>query len=93
VVAFSAGIALSWAHPEARAQEPTAGRPKLMCRYFSFDLKSPPSYDTSDRTTEIGQWVGAREDEGWYLYGIDFETAQKPTGFPEGWAQVCMYPG
>lgn len=75
----------------AQAQE-TPGKPRLVCRAFSYDLKSGSVVDTADRTSEIGQWVGSKEDEGWLLYSVDFETAQKPTGFPEGWTQVCLYP-
>ncbi len=76
----------------AQAQEADADKPRLMCRYFQVDLASPPVIETADRTSEVGQWIGAREDEGWILYTVDFETSQKATGYPQGWLQVCLYP-
>ena len=36
--------------------------------------------------------VAAQEEDDWQLYQVDFETAQKPTGYPQGWVQVCMTP-
>ena len=77
----------------AQAQEAEPANPQLMCRYFAVDLASPPVLETADRTSEVGQWIGSREDEGWKLYTVDFETSQKPTGYPQGWLQVCLYPG
>jgi len=69
-----------------------AQSPRLLCRQFRVDLDRPTTLETADRTSEIGQWVGGNEDKGWILYTVDFETAQKSTGFPVGWVQVCMYP-
>ncbi|MBN2800554.1 MAG: hypothetical protein JXX28_15540 [Deltaproteobacteria bacterium] len=92
LLAFLGGLSLGPGSTTAQAQDGVASKPRLVCRTFSQDLSAPPVIDTADRTSEIGQWIGAREDEGWLLYGVDFETAQKPTGYPQGWLQVCLYP-
>lgn len=90
--AAAVGVALGlWLRVPAQAQE-DSGTPRLKCKVFPYDLADPPLLETADRTTEVGQWIGAREDEGWLLYTVDFETSQKPTGYPQGWTQVCMYP-
>lgn len=74
------------APPAAEQEQPL----RLLCRIFLLDLDSPPLLETTDRTTEVGQWVGEQQDAGWQLSGIDFEVGQKATGYPQGYAQVCM---
>lgn len=74
------------------AVAPTEG-PRLVCRVFTVDLRDPQTLDTSDGTTEIGQWVASQAAEGLTLYNVDFEVGQKATGYPQGYAYVCLYPG
>lgn len=79
----------------ALAQEPTPGvlapRPVEKCRLFALDdVEKDRELSTDDRSTEVGQWVAAREGEGWTLVGIDFEIGQKATGYPQAWQQVCV---
>ena len=66
--------------------------PKVRCGQFETSSQSRPTLDTSDRTTEIGQWMQVQEQEGWQLYTVDFEIAQKPTGYAQTWVQVCVLP-
>jgi hypothetical protein len=78
----------------ADAQEPPApiaAAPVQRCHLFTIaDLDKDREFITSDRTSEVGQWIGAREAEGWLLSDIDFEVGQKPTGYPQGYLHVCM---
>lgn len=76
----------------ANAQEATP-RFALECRTFAIDPAKDPLVQTSDKTTEIGKWVADREATGWTFYSLDFEIGQKPTGYPQGWLQVCTAPG
>lgn len=81
----------------ARAEAPTAApseieAPRARCRVFRIDSENGATWDTSDRTIEIGQWVGEQEDQGWLLHDVDFEVGQKATGYPQGYVQVCMRP-
>jgi len=66
---------------------------RLVCRLFLVDVASDGDIDTADRTTEVGQWVGTHVDAGMMLHGVDFEVGQKSTGYPQGYLQVCVYPG
>jgi hypothetical protein len=66
---------------------------RLVCRLFLVDVGDGDVLDTSDRTTEVGQWVGQRLDQGMSLHGVDFEVGQKTTGYPQGYLHVCVYPG
>jgi hypothetical protein len=95
VCALQAGILLGrdGIASTAIAQEPAAPRFALECRSFAVDPAKDPLVQTSDKTTEIGKWVSDREAEGWTLYSLDFEIGQKPTGYPQGWLQVCTAPG
>jgi hypothetical protein len=70
-----------------------ADGPRLVCQVFAVDVRHPTPLDTADGTTEVGQWVAARAAEGLVLYAVDFEVGQKPTGYPQGYVQVCVYPG
>jgi hypothetical protein len=102
VGALAAGVGVRDGLPavaSASAQDGGAGtpdaavhHPRDMCRLFVVDLDKDRSLDTGDRTTEIGKWVGEREDAGWDLQSVDFETGLKATGFPQGWIQVCVSP-
>jgi hypothetical protein len=73
---------------------PTIGL-SVQCRGFHSDLgkSEPPAMDTSDRLTEVGQWVGKYEDLGMSLHSVDFEVGQKTTNYPEAWVYVCMRRG
>jgi hypothetical protein len=79
--------ALGWYFSSARAQEPTPVR-HLKCRTFQGVTDREWTIDTSDRTTEIGQWVG--QQAGWQVETVDFEVGTKPTGYPSTWAEVCV---
>lgn len=80
--------------PGEAAEEPArAASPRLHCRLFVTEVTHGADIDTGDRTTEIGQWVGDQEDDGWLLYGVDFEVGQKSTGYPNAFVHVCVYPG
>ncbi|MBA2320313.1 MAG: hypothetical protein H0V89_04070 [Deltaproteobacteria bacterium] len=72
------------------AQEPTApaATRHLRCRPFQGPTDRDWVIDTSDRTTEPGQWVG--QQAGWVVESVDFEVGMKPTGYPSTWAQVCV---
>lgn len=76
----------------AVAQEPAAASPTPQrCRVFQLaDLDKDRDLVTTDRSTEVGQWVAAREAEGLRMIGIDFEVGQKSTGYPQGYLHVCM---
>ena len=52
---------------------------------------APSAIETNDTTTEIGQWL-KKEEMSYELFSVDFEIGQKPTGYPEGWAHVCLSP-
>ena len=66
---------------------------RLVCRLFLLDVSTAAAIDTADRTTEVGQWVGEQVDQGMMLHGVDFEVGQKSTGYPQGYLNVCVYPG
>ena len=104
--AFQAGWILSGflGDTVARAESPTESGPtardlaetkvsrtaseSLRCRRFTADLEKNPQTDTADRTTEIGRWVG--EQAGYSVDSVDFEIGPKPTGYAQGWVQVCL---
>ncbi|MEZ4319465.1 MAG: hypothetical protein R3F61_18260 [Myxococcota bacterium] len=101
LVAFQAGLLIGQLSPVAHAQEtpedaapiePFYDPPRLFCRTFTMPLEGAGStFETNDRTTEIGKWLEA-EQESYELFTIDFEIAQKPTGYPQGYAHVCLSP-
>ncbi|MCB9680748.1 MAG: hypothetical protein H6733_04680 [Alphaproteobacteria bacterium] len=75
---------------DARAQEPTVSSAYL-CHTFKVPLDEDFEIATSDKTSAIGQWVDARQREGWVrVASVDLETAQKANGYAEGFAQVCL---
>ena len=81
----------------ASAEEPTpvttptaAPLHDLLCRAFAGAPDRPGVVDTSDRTTEIGQWVAESAAKGWAVHAVDFEVGTKTTGYPQPWLQVCL---
>lgn len=86
---FLGGLVLGWAGvPEAWAA-PSKTR-DVMCRTFKHALEDGTMFETSDRTSEVGQWVGQHRENGWDVVDLDFEVTQKPNGFPMGFVQVCL---
>lgn len=85
---------LPWAIAEEPTRDPApalpAEDPDFLCQIFRRDLDREDPVDTTDRTSQIGQWIGERRDEGWRLDHLDFEVGQKPTAFAQGWIQACM---
>jgi hypothetical protein len=62
----------------------------LLCRTFSHNVNDAVVVDTSDRTSDVGQWVDSERAKGWVVASVDFELAQKPNGYPQGFVQVCL---
>ncbi len=85
-------VGLGWfAGVRADAQEPPQPASRhLLCRSFQGRTDTDWVIDTSDRTTEIGQWVDQEGKRGWSVDGVDFELGTKPTGYPSTWAEVCL---
>lgn len=73
----------------AHAEEPSKDQARL-CRIFKQNLEGTPMYDTSDRTSEIGQWVGEKRTNGWRVADSDFAITPKSNGFPQGYVHVCL---
>lgn len=63
---------------------------RLKCR--AFPVAADSEIDTREPSSELGQWVLDHEDRGWKVQSVDWEIGQKPTGFPQGWAHVCLTP-
>lgn len=77
---------------ETVADAPMYDPPRLFCKPFSVPLEGGgAAIETNDRTTAIGKWLAA-EEESYELFSIDFEVAQKATGYPTGVAYVCLSP-
>ncbi|MBX2796676.1 MAG: hypothetical protein KTR31_03370 [Myxococcales bacterium] len=72
--------------PSARAVAPE----RFHCKIFRTPLDA--AVDTRDHSTDLGRWVMDQEARGWAVQGVDFEVGQKPTGFAEGFVQICMTP-
>lgn len=98
---FLCAVQLGWlwgvfSTTDALAEELVASSPKpgfsLKCKGFNSDLgkSEQPTIDTSDRLTEVGQWVGEQEDTGMSLHSVDFEVGQKASNYPQAWLYVCM---
>lgn len=88
-----AAIGLGWAaYAQDVGSAPANGAPShLRCRLFPVaDLDRDREINTADRSSEVGQWVAAREAEGWRLASADFEVGQKSTGYPLAFQQVCV---
>lgn len=89
VVAVVALGALVVGQSVAPASAAPSAAVDLHCQVFDHPLEGG-RVETGDATSEIGQWVAARRVEGWALDGVDFEVAQKSSGFARGLVQVCM---
>ena len=100
-LAQGAWIAATHLLGDARAQDPApatlmdpppaeARASSLLCRLFDTGVASGSMIESADRTTEVGQWVGEQQDDGWRLFSVDFEVGQKATGYPQGYLQVCL---
>ena len=74
---------------KAPAAAPIGPR-RFHCQVFATPLDSP--LDTRDRSSAVGRWITDYEGRGWEVATIDFEVGQKPTGFAEGYVQVCLTP-
>ncbi len=77
--------------PSASADAHDRAPARLRCRTFPVTL-GEQVLDTHDLDSELGQWVEGLEAQGWELSDVDFEVVQKPTGFAQGWSQVCVTP-
>lgn len=86
-VAMAGGAWLSGS--SARAAD-SAGSGHLLCRAFSAPVESGARIETSDKTSEAGQWVASETEKGWRVHSVQLALGQKPTGFPAGFAQVCL---
>lgn len=62
----------------------------IRCKLFARNLDTTSLIDTSDATSEVGLWVASQAEQGWRVRSVDFETAQKSTGFPQGFTEVCV---
>lgn len=82
--------------PEPEAAAPMAVEsptpPRRMCRLFTVRAEAGWMADSADRTTELGQWLAEMEASGWELDELDFEVAQKPTDYPQGYLMACTRP-
>ncbi len=80
------------ADPLAGDAEVFRDPPRLLCKMFTVPLQGAGSmFETNDLNTEIGRWIQSEEDL-YDLFSIDFEIGQKPTGYAQGYAQVCLSP-
>lgn len=76
---------------DVQAQAPAMSS-HLTCRLFLVSPEHRWTLETSDRTHEVGQWIGELEDSGWVLHDTELEIGQKATGYPQGYLHVCMAP-
>jgi|JI7StandDraft_1071085.scaffolds.fasta_scaffold459543_1 hypothetical protein len=72
---------------DAAESKPSAD---LLCRTFLHNINDASVVDTSDRTSQVGEWVATERAKGWTVQGVDLEVAQKPNGFSQGFVQVCL---
>ncbi len=95
--ALLVGVMLGWSAQsplgEARAAPAGPGPGELHCRMFSVAVEDGARLETEDRTSEVGQWLEAERPRGWRVHTVDFEVAQKPSGFPMGFVAVCLTRG
>lgn len=84
-----AGTAMAEEPPPAPEPTPPPAQ-HLLCKAFAAAADRPGVVDTSDRTTEIGQWVAEQAGRGWRVASVDFEVGTKPTGYPQPWSEVCL---
>ncbi len=68
------------------------GQPEFACRLFPVSLEDGQGgyFETSDRTSPIGEWLGSMENMGWTVHSMDFEMGQRATGFPMAQVMVCV---
>lgn len=103
VAVLAVGVTLTVALAQAQAppvagggvalgDEPAPAPVRLRCQTFATDLEAGSTFDTHDLDTAVGQWLERQEATGWRLAGVDFEVGQKPTGFAQGYTQVCVSP-
>ena len=86
--ALGVGVTVDWS--TAQAKDGVVALAAHRCAVFTVEVSRRSVIETSDPTTEVGQWI--EDQEGWGLASIDFEVGQKPTGYPSGWVQVCLSP-
>jgi hypothetical protein len=103
LILLQLGILVGQTMPPAWAQDTPSGSeapegqvfrdpPRLLCKMFTVPLDGAGSmFETNDLNTEIGRWIQSEEDL-YDLFSIDFEVGQKATGYPQGYAQVCLSP-
>jgi len=72
---------------------------RLVCRTFEVELRGGPAaaegargFDTADTAHPIGAWLHEMGERGWRLASVQLAVGQKPTGFPQGYQQVCVTP-
>ncbi len=92
LVALGIGLAAATvgsSHAEVATPAETGDR---ACRTFpiTVDDGQGGAFLTSDRTGPVGEWVGARQDEGWRMDVVDYEIGQRSTGYPEHRVMVCV---
>lgn len=63
---------------------------RLKCR--AFPTEPSAEIDTRDPESDLGRWVLDHEDRGWRVHGVQWDIGQKPTGYPQGWVQICLTP-
>jgi hypothetical protein len=86
-----------WLAPDARAEDPyttestAAPYPgRLLCKTFAVD-PDDSSMELPSDSSAAGRWA-RDQGERWQIYTVDLEIGQKPTGYPQQWMQVCLYP-
>ncbi len=89
VATVTVALAASRVAPPAVAER-AAPAGDVRCRIFTVPLDTPWTLDTSDGTSEIGQWVASEKQRGAAVVSTDFETAQRVSGYPTGYVQVCV---
>lgn len=80
-----AGVGLAWG-----SDAPSTTPKRLRCHTFATEPGT--ALDTRDASSELGRWVLGLEDQGWQVSTVDFEIGVKPTGYAQGWTQVCVEP-
>ena len=85
VAVVSVGVAA------ARAERADAA-PRWLCRVFPVALEGDAGWDSADPSHPIGAWVAEMGAQGWAIASVELTAAQKPTGYPQGYQQVCLAP-
>ena len=80
-----AGVGLAWG-----VETPSAAPKRLRCQAFATEPGT--EIDTRDSSSELGRWVVGLEDQGWQVSTVGFSLGAKPTGYSQGWTQVCVEP-